>query len=207
MEIGVCDAERHGSSVSAFVDFKVKTRTSLQQYTCASFFVRRRYRDFVWLRGRLCRAHPGAVVPPIPGVDSLVKDDRFSQEFIHRRQAGLQMFLARCSSHATLRTSVDLQTFLEAKVWELQTVKNASERSSWLPSLFSDDRPSPFSLVSATLGVSNRPPDEAIEDLRRYANRYVAEVETTRRPARTDAWSLTPPGTPWPSPPSTPSTR
>ena len=107
------------------------------------------------------------------------------------------MFLRRVAAHAVLRTSADLQTFLEAKVWELQTVKNASTRSSWLPSLFSDDRPSPLSLVSATLGVSNRPPDEvAIEKLRKYAHRYTPSRSrgTTWRAASalhapTYAWS------------------
>ena len=110
MQITVSDAEKHGTSVtSAYVDFRVQTRTNLKQYAACDFFVRRRYRDFVWLRGQLCHSHPSAVVPPIPGVDSLVKDDRFSHKFIARRQAGLQLFLRRVAAHAALRTSTDLQ--------------------------------------------------------------------------------------------------
>jgi hypothetical protein len=133
LSITISDPEKHGSSSSltnAFVDFKIETRTELPQFCATEFFVRRRYRDFVWLRQRLCTAFPGAIVPPLPEPDSLLKDDRFSSAFIQRRQAGLQLFLRRVAAHAALARGADLQTFLEAKVWELQTAKNANS-SSW----------------------------------------------------------------------------
>ena len=76
----------------------------------------RRYRDFVWLRERLCAAFPSAIVPPLPEPDSLLKDDRFSSTFIQRRQAGLQLFLRRVAAHHKLARGADLQMFLEAKV-------------------------------------------------------------------------------------------
>lgn len=134
--ITVSDPEKHGTSITAaFVDYKLSTVTQLSRYAAKEFFVRRRYRDFVWLRDRLCHAFPGCVVPPLPTVDSPLKDDRFSPNFIERRQAGLQLFLRRVAGHERLRESSDLQTFLEAKVWELQTVKNATG-SSWLGALF-----------------------------------------------------------------------
>ena len=134
LSITISDPEKHGSSSSltnAFVDFKIETRTELPQFCAKEFFVRRRYRDFVWLRQRLCTAFPGAIVPPLPEPDSLLKDDRFSSAFIQRRQAGLQLFLRRVAAHSALARGADLQTFLEAKVWELQTAKNANS-SSWL---------------------------------------------------------------------------
>lgn len=119
LSITISDPEKHGSSSSltnAFVDFKISTRTELPHYCAKEFFVRRRYRDFVWLRERLCTAFPGAIVPPLPEPDSLLKDDRFSSTFIQRRQAGLQLFLRRVAAHHKLARGADLQMFLEAKV-------------------------------------------------------------------------------------------
>ena len=54
MEISVSDPEKHGTStVNAFVDFRIRTTTKLPQFAADDFFVRRRYRDFVWLRQQL----------------------------------------------------------------------------------------------------------------------------------------------------------
>ena len=44
-------ADRHGRDVALRV---------------RRFFVRRRYRDFLWLRGQLTTAFPGSIVPPLP---------------------------------------------------------------------------------------------------------------------------------------------
>ena len=108
--ITVSDPEKHGTSITAaFVDYKLSTVTQLSRYAAKEFFVRRRYRDFVWLRDRLCHAFPGCVVPPLPTVDSPLKDDRFSPNFIERRQAGLQLFLRRVAGHERLREASDLQ--------------------------------------------------------------------------------------------------
>ena len=71
-------------------------------------------------------------MPPLPPPDKPYKgDDRFSAQFIQRRQAGLELFLRRVAAHPKLAAAGDLLTFLEAKVWELQTAKNANS-SSWL---------------------------------------------------------------------------
>ena len=111
--------------------FKVRTVTDeTTRFTSRDFFVRRRYRDFLWLRGQLTSTFPGAMVPPLPPVDKLYKgEDRFSAQFIQRRQAGLELFLRRVADHPALTTSTDLKTFLDAKVWELQTEKNKSTQS------------------------------------------------------------------------------
>ena len=138
LEIVVSDPETHsGSSGSlSFVDFKVHTVTDDARYAARDFFVRRRYRDFVWLRSRLFSTCPGAIVPPLPPPDKPYKGElnRFSSEFVARRQAGLELFLRRVAAHSKLSSSTDLLTFLEAKVWELQTAKNAST-ASWVTSV------------------------------------------------------------------------
>ena len=115
LSITISDPEKHGSSSSltnAFVDFKIETWTELPQFCAKEFFVRRRYRDFVWLRQRLCTAFPGAIVPPLPEPDSLLKDDRFSSAFIQRRQAGLQLFLRRVAAHSALARGADQRSTL-----------------------------------------------------------------------------------------------
>ena len=90
MEISVSDPEKHGTStVNAFVDFRIRTTTKLPQFAADDFFVRRRYRDFVWLRQQLTSGFPGAIVPPLPAADPtlLLGEDRFADAFIERRQA------------------------------------------------------------------------------------------------------------------------
>jgi len=180
LSITISDPEKHGSSSSltnAFVDFRISTRTELPQFCAKDFFVRRRYRDFVWLRQRLCTAFPGAIVPPLPEPDSLLKDDRFSSAFIQRRQAGLQLFLRRVASHSQLARGIDLQTFLEAKVWELQTAKNANS-SSWLTSMLSGTEAS-LSYATHAIQATFRPKDPeeaAVESLRAFSAEYSADV-------------------------------
>jgi len=138
LAIVVSDPEKHGTSQGkAFVDFKIRTTTDLPQYAASGeFFVRRRYRDFKCLRKQLCQSYPGCIVPPLPAEDWKLKDGRFSDAFIKRRQAGLQLFLRRVANHEELLQAEALQTFLEAKVWELQTAQNAARGdSSWFSTI------------------------------------------------------------------------
>ena len=93
LELSVTEPQTHTESkVSAYVDFKVHTITDDSRFAASDFFVRRRYRDFLWLRGQLTSSFPGAIVPPLPPADKPYKGefDRFSKEFIQRRQAGLE---------------------------------------------------------------------------------------------------------------------
>ena len=186
LEITVGDNEIHGTSsnavknsVNAFVDYKVTTRTELPQYSCSEFFVRRRYRDFVWLRQRLCIAFPGVIVPPLPEVDSLRTEDRFSSAFIQRRQAGLQLFLRRVAGHRQLARSADLQTFLEAKVWELQTAKD-QKTSSWFSSMYDSAGDSLGEAARAVKAkfrtTSSGPEEDAVESLRHFTSEYASVI-------------------------------
>lgn len=142
LDISVSDPENHGTVVDAYVDYKVSTITDLARFAQKQFFVRRRFSDFQWLRDQLCATFPAAIIPPLPQVDSLLKDDRFSHAFIQRRQAGLQLFLRRVASHPRLSVAPILLTFLEAKMWELQTAKHASSGTAgtsslaWVAALF-----------------------------------------------------------------------
>ena len=110
-------------------------------------------------------AFPGAIVPPLPPADVSTKRD-FSTQFIQRRQAGLELFLRRVVAHKTLAGSSDLLTFLEAKVWELQTAKNAST-ASWTSSLL-DSTDASMKRMAAMVRTKT-PDDEEIERLRGFS--------------------------------------
>jgi len=182
LTITVSDPETHTvSKVSAYVDFKVHTATDeTTRFAAADFFVRRRYRDFLWLRGQLIAAYPGAIVPPLPPADKPYKGefDRFSKEFIQRRQAGLELFLRRVAGHRMLASSADLLTFLEAKVWELQTAKNAS-KPSWSSTLL-DSTDASMQRMAAALRTKT-PDDESVERLRAFASEYYTVVTAAQQ--------------------------
>jgi sorting nexin-1/2 len=56
-EIAVADPVKQGEGVSAFVSYKVRSRTTLPQYARPTNEVIRRFRDFEWLHGRLAEEH------------------------------------------------------------------------------------------------------------------------------------------------------
>jgi hypothetical protein len=150
--------------------FKIHTVTDDPRFASRDFFVRRRYRDFVWLRGQLVHNCPGAIVPPLPPADKPYKgDDRFSVHFVQRRQAGLELFLRRVAGHSMLASAEDLRTFLEAKVWELQTAKNASA-NSWTASIL-DATDASMKRARAALSTKT-PDDDELERLRAFASEY-----------------------------------
>jgi hypothetical protein len=130
----------------------------------------------VWLRWQLTSSFPGALVPPLPPVDGTL-ENRFAPDFIARRQAGLELFLRRVAAHKLLSTSSDLVTFLEAKVWELQTVKNAS-KTPWYSSML-DSTEASMKRVAAALSTKT-PDDDDVEKLRAFANEYFTVVSAAQ---------------------------
>ena len=146
------------------LQYKIHTVTDDARFVVRDFFVRRRYKDFEWLRSQLVSSFQGAIVPPLPPPD---QKDRFSTQFIQRRQARLELFLRRVATHTTLASSPDLVTFLEAKVWELQTAKNASNIASWTSSLL-DSTDASIKRVATALRTK-APDDEDIERLRSFS--------------------------------------
>ena len=89
--------------------------------------------------------------PRLPPPDKPYRGElnRFSADFVARRQAGLELFLRRIADHPKLSSSADLLTFLEAKVWELQTAKNATT-TTWTASLL-DSTDSSMKRVASAL--------------------------------------------------------
>lgn len=112
-EIAVADPVKQGEGVSAFVSYKVRTRTDLPQYNRPTSEVIRRFRDFTHLEHMLSEKNKGVIIPPLPEKNAVQKF-QMSTEFIEDRRRALQVFLNRVAAHPVLCKSPDLQLFLEA---------------------------------------------------------------------------------------------
>lgn len=104
--IQVTNPEKHGEGLKdAYVTFDIVN---------AGTTVKRRYQDFCWLSEKLKRDHPSCILPPLPDRHSLLDMlvDRFSPDFIKKRQLALERFLKRLSEHPVLSNSEVLQQFM-----------------------------------------------------------------------------------------------
>ncbi|XP_050841864.1 sorting nexin-11 isoform X3 [Serinus canaria] len=70
--------------------------TNSKAFTAKTSCVRRRYREFVWLRRQLQRNAGLVPVPELPGKSAFFVGS--TDEFIERRRQGLQHFLESCAS-------------------------------------------------------------------------------------------------------------
>uniref|UniRef100_A0A8C6WPE8 Sorting nexin-2 n=1 Tax=Neogobius melanostomus TaxID=47308 RepID=A0A8C6WPE8_9GOBI len=96
--------------------------TSLAMFKSKTFFVRRRFSDFLGLYEKLSvkQSLHGCVIPPPPekSVVGMTKvkvgmDDPSSVEFVERRRGALERYLQRVVSHPTLLQDPDVREFLE----------------------------------------------------------------------------------------------
>nr|XP_028588590.1 sorting nexin-7 isoform X1 [Podarcis muralis] len=122
--ITVDDPESHITALETFITYRVVTKTMRGEFDSSEYEVRRRYQDFLWLKGRLEEAHPTLIVPPLPE-KFIMKGvvERFNEEFIERRKKALHKFLNRIADHPTLTFNEDLKIFLTAQAWELSSHK------------------------------------------------------------------------------------
>ncbi|XP_059344943.1 sorting nexin-11 isoform X5 [Ammospiza nelsoni] len=82
-------------SWNSYVDYKIFLHTNSRAFTAKTSCVRRRYREFVWLRRQLQRNAGLVPVPELPGKSAFFVGS--TDEFIERRRQGLQHFLERAS--------------------------------------------------------------------------------------------------------------
>lgn len=116
--------ESHVTTVETFITYRVATQTSRGEFDSSEFEVRRRYQDFLWLKGKLEEAHPTLIIPPLPEkfvVKGVV--ERFNDDFIETRRKALGTFLNRIADHPTLTFSEDFKVFLTAQAGELSSHK------------------------------------------------------------------------------------
>ncbi|MGH0155095.1 UNVERIFIED_CONTAM: hypothetical protein FKN15_038772 [Acipenser sinensis] len=54
--------ENHVTSIETFVTYRVITKTTRSEFDSSEYEVRRRYQDFLWLKGKLEEAHPTLII-------------------------------------------------------------------------------------------------------------------------------------------------
>ncbi|XP_066196453.1 sorting nexin-11-like isoform X2 [Sylvia atricapilla] len=87
-------------SWNSYVDYKIFLHTNSKAFTAKTSCVRRRYREFAWLRRQLQKNAGLVPVPELPGKSAFFVGS--SDEFIERRRQGLQQFLERVLQSAVL---------------------------------------------------------------------------------------------------------
>ncbi|KAJ6240261.1 sorting nexin [Anaeramoeba flamelloides] len=86
----------------------------------SKFKVKRRYKDFIWIRNNLISDFPGVIVPTLPGKKIISK---FESQFVEMRRTQLTLFLKRISEHPLLSLSRLFTMFLENDVDEIYKTK------------------------------------------------------------------------------------
>ncbi|XP_023589245.1 sorting nexin-7 [Trichechus manatus latirostris] len=144
-------------------------QTSRGEFDSSEFEVRRRYQDFLWLKGRLEEAHPTLIIPPLPEkfiVKGMV--ERFNDDFIETRRKALHKFLNRIADHPTLTFNEDFKVFLTAQAWELSSHKKQG------PGLLSRMGQTVRAVASSMRGVKNRP--EEFVDMNNFIETFNQKI-------------------------------
>ncbi|CCF48244.1 hypothetical protein NDA11_007678 [Ustilago hordei] len=116
----------------SFISYGIRAETNLAHFSRTHMSTRRRFNDFTFLREGLKRDFPACVVAPLPDKHRLeyLTGDRFSAEFIGKRQQDLQLFLERICRHPTLQRSQLLCKFLESSEWQVDMHAHTAQHSS-----------------------------------------------------------------------------
>ncbi|KAK4512097.1 uncharacterized protein ATC70_013340 [Mucor velutinosus] len=179
MDITISDPQKHQDATQgAFISYLVTTNTQVENFSSSlPRPVRRRYQDFVWLHTTLSLEYPACIVPPLPEKHRLeyIKGDRFSTEFIQRRQLSLQWFLDRISRHPLLQKSQCTRIFLEStdfKNDKRSQVLNIPHTTSIIDSI-SD------TLVNAFAKLKK--PDERFEEMKEQISKLEDNLNTVEK--------------------------
>ncbi|XP_038610007.1 sorting nexin-11 [Tachyglossus aculeatus] len=100
-------------SWNSYVDYKIFLHTNSKAFTAKTSCVRRRYREFVWLRKQLQRNAGLVPVPELPGKSAFFGN---SDEFIEKRRQGLQRFLEKVLQNVVLLSDSRLHLFLQSQL-------------------------------------------------------------------------------------------
>ncbi|XP_033883489.1 sorting nexin-7-like isoform X3 [Acipenser ruthenus] len=144
--------ESHVTSIETFVTYRVITKTTRSEFDSSEYEVRRRYQDFLWLKGKLEEAHPTLIINPLP--EKFVMKgmmERFNDGFIETRRKALQKFVNRIADHPILSFNEDFKVFLTAQAWELVSHKKQG------PGLLSRMGETVRAVAASVRGVQNRP--------------------------------------------------
>jgi sorting nexin-1/2 len=110
--------------MSAYVVYKVETKTDFPYFRRSQFSVNRRFSDFLGLHEKLSEKHLhlGRIIPPTPEKSAVgmakvkmssKEESLSSAQFFEKRRAALERYLNRNASHPTLCADPDFREFLE----------------------------------------------------------------------------------------------
>lgn len=100
-----------------YTDYEIVCRTNIPAFKLRQSSVRRRYSDFEYFRDILERESARVTIPPLPGK---VFTNRFSDDVIENRRAGLEKFLKIVVGHPLLQTgSKVLAAFVQGELFSL----------------------------------------------------------------------------------------
>ncbi|XP_054849553.1 sorting nexin-11 [Eublepharis macularius] len=101
-------------SWNSYVDYKIFLHTNSKAFTAKTSCVRRRYREFVWLKKQLQKNAGLVPVPELPGKSSFFAGH--ADEFIEKRRQGLQQFLEKVVQNVVLLSDSQLHLFLQSQL-------------------------------------------------------------------------------------------
>jgi sorting nexin-1/2 len=122
IQIFVKDPKKIGDGISAYLAYKVITKTNIPDFRNAEMEVYRRFSDFLGLHEKLVEKHlhHGCIIPPPPEKSvvgmtkmKMSKDDPGSTEFVEQRRAALERFVNCIAKHPVLQTDPSFVDFLE----------------------------------------------------------------------------------------------
>lgn len=117
LEIEVRNPRTHGIGRHMYTDYEIVCRTNIPAFKLRQSVVRRRYSDFEYFRDILERESARVTIPPLPGK---VFTNRFSDDVIEGRRAGLEKFLKIVVGHPLLQTgSKVLAAFVQGEFFSL----------------------------------------------------------------------------------------
>uniref|UniRef100_A0A8D0HF69 Sorting nexin 11 n=1 Tax=Sphenodon punctatus TaxID=8508 RepID=A0A8D0HF69_SPHPU len=101
-------------SWNSYVDYKIFLHTNSKAFTAKTSCVRRRYREFVWLRKQLQKNAGLVPVPELPGKSTFFAGS--NDEFIETRRQGLQHFLEKVLQNVVFLSDSQLHLFLQSQL-------------------------------------------------------------------------------------------
>ncbi|XP_026115165.1 sorting nexin-7-like isoform X2 [Carassius auratus] len=169
--VTVDNPESHVTAIETYITYRVETKTTRSEFDSSEFEVRRRYQDFLWLKGRLEEAHPTLIVHPLPEkfvMKGMV--ERFNEDFIETRRRALHKFLNKIAQHPIFSSSEDFKIFLTAGTGELTSHKKQG------PGFLSRMGETVKAVAAAVRGVRNRP--QEFTDMQEYAEAFSQKISS-----------------------------
>ncbi|TRY58544.1 hypothetical protein DNTS_006513 [Danionella cerebrum] len=176
--VTVDNPESHVTAIETYITYRVVTKTTRSEFDSSEFEVRRRYQDFLWLRGRLEEAHPTLIIHPLPEkfvMKGMV--ERFNEDFIENRRRALHRFLNRIAEHPIFSSGDDFKIFLTAAPGEL--ISHKKQGAGFLSRMGETVR----AVAASVRGVRNRPDEftEMLEYSEAFSQKISALHKVTQR--------------------------